>query len=133
MNAQLELVLLDVNETLFCLEPVETRMAEVGLDGQFELWFTRILRDGFAAAAAGRFAGFRDLASHHLRKLLRRHQVEATDALVSHSTMSKRSVGGSRLRSPTASCWNDEVSHPPPPRWSPRTRGICSGPAPRDS
>lgn len=80
----LELVILDVNETLFALQPVEIRMAEVGLDGQFELWFTQILRDGFAAAAAGGFAGFRDLASHHLRELLRRHQVDAADAEVSH-------------------------------------------------
>jgi 2-haloacid dehalogenase len=80
----LELVVLDVNETLFPLRPVATRMAEVGLDGQFELWFTRILRDGFAAAAAGGFAGFRDLASHHLRVLLRRHGMDATDAAVSH-------------------------------------------------
>jgi 2-haloacid dehalogenase len=80
----LELVLLDVNETLFPLRPVEARMAEVGLDGQFELWFTRILRDGFAATAAGGFAGFRDLAGHHLLELLRRHQVTATDAVVAH-------------------------------------------------
>jgi 2-haloacid dehalogenase len=80
----LALVILDVNETLFPLRPVETRMAEVGLDGQFELWFTAILRDGFAAAAAGAFAGFRELADHHLRELLRRHQVAATDVVVSH-------------------------------------------------
>jgi 2-haloacid dehalogenase len=81
---RLELVLLDVNETLFPLHPIETRMAEIGLDGQFELWFTRVLRDGFAAAAAGGFAGFRDLAGHHLRELLRRQQLDATDAAVSH-------------------------------------------------
>jgi 2-haloacid dehalogenase len=80
----LELVLLDVNETLFPLRPVATRMAEVGLDGQLELWFTRILRDGFAAAAAGGYAGFRDLADHHLRELLRRQHLDATDAVVSH-------------------------------------------------
>jgi 2-haloacid dehalogenase len=84
VTAPLELVLLDVNETLFSLRPVATRMAEVGLDGQFELWFTRILRDGFAAAAAGGFAGFGDLASHHLRELLRVHQRDATDPVVSH-------------------------------------------------
>jgi 2-haloacid dehalogenase len=83
-SARLALVLLDVNETLFPLRPVATRMAEVGLDGQLELWFTRILRDGFAAAAAGGFAGFRDLADHHLRELLRRQQLDATDAVVSH-------------------------------------------------
>jgi 2-haloacid dehalogenase len=80
----LALVILDVNETLFPLQPVEARMSEVGLDGRFELWFTRILRDGFAAAAAGGFVGFRDLAGHHLRELLRRHRLEATDAVVTH-------------------------------------------------
>jgi 2-haloacid dehalogenase len=78
-----ELVILDVNETLFSLQPVAARMAEAGLDGQFELWFTRILRDGFAATAAGGFAGFRDLAGHHLRELLRRQHGAATDAEVS--------------------------------------------------
>jgi 2-haloacid dehalogenase len=82
--ASLELVLLDVNETLFTLQPIAERMAELGLDDQLELWFTRILRDGFAAAAAGRFAGFRELASHHLLELLRRHQLTATDAEVRH-------------------------------------------------
>jgi 2-haloacid dehalogenase len=80
----IELVLLDVNETLFPLGPVAERMAEVGLDGQLELWFTRILRDGFAAAAAGRFAGFRQLADHHLRELLRRQQTETADRAVAH-------------------------------------------------
>jgi hypothetical protein len=41
-----ELVLLDVNETLFSLRPVADRMAEAGLDGELELWFTRILATG---------------------------------------------------------------------------------------
>jgi 2-haloacid dehalogenase len=79
-----ELVLLDANETLFPLHPVAARMADVGLDGRFELWFTRILRDGFAAAAAGGFAGFRELATHHLLELLRLHDLGATDDAVAH-------------------------------------------------
>jgi 2-haloacid dehalogenase len=80
----LELVLLDVNETLFPLEPIAHRMAEVGLDGQLELWFTRILRDGFAAAAAGGFVGFRELAGHHLVELLRHRHLAATETQVGH-------------------------------------------------
>jgi 2-haloacid dehalogenase len=80
----LQLVLLDVNETLFPLDPVAARMAQVGLVGQAELWFSCVLRDGFAAAAAGGFASFRELAEHHLRELLRRHQADATEAAVSH-------------------------------------------------
>jgi 2-haloacid dehalogenase len=66
----LELVVLDVNETLFALTPVARRMGEVGLDGHLEGWFARILRDGFAAASAGRFVPFVALARHHLGALL---------------------------------------------------------------
>lgn len=66
----LRLVVLDVNETLFPLDPVRDRMAEVGLAGRFDAWFASVLRDGFAAAAAGRFASFGDLARHHLEVLL---------------------------------------------------------------
>ncbi len=80
----LELVLLDVNETLFSLQPVADRMAEIGLDGRLELWFTRILRDGFAAAAADSFVGFRELAEHHLLVLLRREHLTATATEVAH-------------------------------------------------
>jgi 2-haloacid dehalogenase len=64
------LVVLDVNETLFGLDPVAARMAEVGLDGRFDAWFASVLRDGIAAAAAGVFASFADLARHHLEVLL---------------------------------------------------------------
>jgi 2-haloacid dehalogenase len=63
----LDLAILDVNETLFSLDPVAARLGDVGLGGELDHWFTRILRDGIAAAAAGRFASFRDLAGHHLR------------------------------------------------------------------
>jgi 2-haloacid dehalogenase len=64
------LVVLDVNETLFPLEPVAARMVDVGLAGHFDAWFAGVLRDGIAAAAAGRFASFSDLARHHLEVLL---------------------------------------------------------------
>ncbi len=83
-RTSLELVLLDVNETLFSLRPVAERMTSVGLEGRFELWFTRVLRDGFAVAAAGGFASFRDLADHHLRELLRRAELPGGDAEVDH-------------------------------------------------
>ena len=66
----LDLVVLDVNETLFGLDPVAERMAQIGLHGHFELWFSRVLRDGIAAAAADRFVSFATLARHHLHLLL---------------------------------------------------------------
>jgi 2-haloacid dehalogenase len=75
---------LDVNETLFPLDPVARRMGEVGLDGRTELWFARVLRDGIAAAAAGRFASFHDLAVHHLAVMLARRGVTDIEAAVTH-------------------------------------------------
>jgi 2-haloacid dehalogenase len=78
------LVVLDVNETLLPLDPVAARLTDVGLDGQLELWFTRILRDGCAAAAAGTFVGFGDLARHHLIALLRTRERPVSDGALTH-------------------------------------------------
>ena len=80
----LDLAILDVNETLFSLEPLARRMTEVGLDGRLELWFARVLRDGIAAAAAGRLVTFPDLARHHLLALFDESGREAPDAAVGH-------------------------------------------------
>ncbi len=81
----LDLIVLDVNETLFGLEPVAERMAQIGLDGGFELWFARVLRDGIAAAATDRFVSFAALAHHHLYVLLdERGLTEGGEAAVEH-------------------------------------------------
>lgn len=66
----MRLIVLDVNETLFGLDPVATAFAEAGLDpAHVELWFARVLRDGFAAALTGGLAVFPDVARHHVRVL----------------------------------------------------------------
>ncbi len=75
----MELAILDVNGTLFPLDPVAERLSEAGLPGQSEVWFARILRDGFAATAAGGFAAFPDLARHHLTVLLQDAAQEVSD------------------------------------------------------
>lgn len=65
-----DVVVLDVNETLFGLGPVEEALRALGLpDGSLDLWFARVLRDGFAAAGAHAFVAFPDLARHHVRVL----------------------------------------------------------------
>jgi 2-haloacid dehalogenase len=79
-----ELVVLDVNETLFPLDPVAARLADVGLAGALELWFARVLRDGIAAAAAGRLASFSDLGRHHLLELLADRDDPAATQAVTH-------------------------------------------------
>ncbi|MPZ97628.1 MAG: haloacid dehalogenase, partial [Propionibacteriales bacterium] len=44
----------DVIETLFPLDPLRQRITDTGLPGHLlELWFTRLLRDGFVLAATG--------------------------------------------------------------------------------
>lgn len=64
-------VAFDVNETLFSLEPVTTRLRTAGLPADtLPLWFTRVLRDGFALAASGGFAAFSTLARGHMRRVL---------------------------------------------------------------
>jgi 2-haloacid dehalogenase len=78
------LVVLDVNETLFGLDPIAARMAEAGLPGRFDAWFASVLRDGVAAAAAGVFASFADLARHHLGALLADVTEPAAAAAVDH-------------------------------------------------
>jgi 2-haloacid dehalogenase len=83
-TGRVELVVLDVNETLFSLTPIARRMAEVGLDGRLELWFARVLRDGIAAAATGRIVTFRELAEHHLLDLLPAQVTSEPDTAVDH-------------------------------------------------
>lgn len=77
-------IVLDVNETLFSLEPVERRFGEVGLDAnQVGLWFARVLRDGFALAATDAVESFPAIGRHHLKELLSAAGVPATDEAAS--------------------------------------------------
>jgi 2-haloacid dehalogenase len=53
----------DVIETLFPLEPLRRRLEDVGESPHLlELWFTRLLRDGFALSASGGYRPFADVA-----------------------------------------------------------------------
>lgn len=79
----MRLIVLDVNETLFGLEPVATAFAEAGLDPtHVELWFARVLRDGFAVALHGGLATFPDIARHHVRVLAEQRGLVVEDAQV---------------------------------------------------
>lgn len=58
-------ILLDVNETLFSLAGLYEPFQRCGLaPALVSLWFTRVLRDGFALTAAGDFQRFADIAKH---------------------------------------------------------------------
>src|ERR1035437_6079349 len=70
-NTQPAVIVFDVNETLSDLGPLEQRFAEVGAPEHLAtLWFTSVLRDGFALAAAGSGQTFGDIAAALLRVML---------------------------------------------------------------
>jgi 2-haloacid dehalogenase len=63
-------VAFDVNETLFSLDRLGAAFGAAGLDpAAVPLWFARVLRDGFALAAMGRYEPFPALAAENLRAL----------------------------------------------------------------
>jgi 2-haloacid dehalogenase len=71
VTGTVELVVLDVNETLSDLEPLRRRMTESGAPGDLlETWFASTLRDGFALAAAGKAQPFPRIGAAVLRRLL---------------------------------------------------------------
>lgn len=71
VDASIELVLFDVNETLSDMTPQRQRLEDVGVPPElFAVWFAGVLRDGFALTAAGGYASFADIATAGLRGLL---------------------------------------------------------------
>lgn len=68
----LDVVIFDVVETLFPLEPLRARLVAAGLPGtMLETWFASFLRDAFALEIAGRYKPFGELAAAALARLLR--------------------------------------------------------------
>ncbi len=73
---RVELVVLDVNETLSDMTPMAERFVAVGAPASLAAtWFAATLRDGFALATLDRAARFADIATGVLRAVL------PTDAL----------------------------------------------------
>jgi 2-haloacid dehalogenase len=64
-------VLFDVNGTLSDMEPMSQHFEEIGAPPQVAaLWFTSVLRDGFALTAVGQNPAFREVAEGALRVVL---------------------------------------------------------------
>lgn len=69
-RARPRLLIFDVNETLSDLSPLGARFAELGLSPRVAtVWFTALLRDGFALTSAGTSAPFAEIAAESLRVL----------------------------------------------------------------
>jgi 2-haloacid dehalogenase len=70
MTRRPAVVAFDVIDTLMSLEPLRTRLTDIGQPpGLLEAWYTRTLRDGMALSATGDYAGFTDMAEAALRGL----------------------------------------------------------------
>ncbi len=75
-KGQPKVVAFDVIETLFKLEPMSQRLAQVGLPEQaLPVWFARLLRDAFALDATGVYKTFREVAASTLEVLMAEHRV----------------------------------------------------------
>lgn len=86
MVGRVELVLLDVNETLSDMTPLRQRLADVGAPPELhDAWFAGTLRDGSALALTGAAAPFPDVARGVLRTVLAPHlPAERLDAAAQH-------------------------------------------------
>ena len=80
---RLDALAFDVVETLFSLDAVARRLAQVGApEGAPDLWFARLLRDGFALAASGDYRPFREVAASSLRAVLPDPDDEAVEGVL---------------------------------------------------
>lgn len=78
-------VAFDVIETMFSLDTVRQRFIDLGLPAHLlELWFARLLRDGFALVASGDYQPFPQVASSALAPILMQHDIatSATDGIL---------------------------------------------------
>lgn len=67
----------DVNETLSDMTPMAQRFADIGASRHLaRLWFTSVLRDGFALSTVGEFERFFVLAEHTLRTILAEEELD---------------------------------------------------------
>ncbi|MGK0419092.1 MAG: 2-haloacid dehalogenase [Halopseudomonas sp.] len=69
-------VVFDVIETLFPLEPIRVKLQGAGLAGHtLETWFAQLLRNAFALNATEGYSPFRDVAEDALGSIARAHGV----------------------------------------------------------
>jgi len=81
MAREIKAVIFDIIETCFSAAPLRAALTGAGFSAAaFDIWFARSLRDGFALAAAGSFAGFRDILAFNLDELAARQSVDLAAA-----------------------------------------------------
>ncbi|TDW70870.1 haloacid dehalogenase type II [Kribbella pratensis] len=79
----IDVLVLDVNETLTDMEPLRDGFEAVGLPRHsLDAWFAATLRDGFALTAVDAYADFRELAAELLEAQLIAAGIEPNDETV---------------------------------------------------
>lgn len=83
MRPRPTVVAFDIIETVFSLETLRERLEGVGLPGTaLEVWFARILRDGFALETTDVYKPFAEVASATLANLLTEYDLPAASATI---------------------------------------------------
>jgi 2-haloacid dehalogenase len=72
-----KVIIFDVVETLFDIQPLEEKIKGTGLpSGSLKVWFARMLRDAFALEIAGEYKSFAEIGSATLEALMREQKIE---------------------------------------------------------
>jgi 2-haloacid dehalogenase len=78
-----EVIAFDVLGTLYPLAPLAPLLAAAGGDAStLDVWFSRLLADGFALTAANEYQPFRDVAKASLKSVLPRSKAAARDRVL---------------------------------------------------
>lgn len=86
MSQSPQAILFDVVETLFSLAPMRKKLNDLGLsDEALELFFAKLLRNGFALDASGTFTPFGEVAHATLAGMLAANDIAIDDDKIDHA------------------------------------------------
>ena len=73
----IKLIIFDVNETMFSLNSIEEYFLKLGLPKySASLWFSNVLKEGFANSCIGNFHNFKKIAESEFSKLFTIHKLK---------------------------------------------------------
>jgi len=73
----IKLVIFDVNETMFSLDSIATKFEILGLPNlSASLWFSNILKEGFANSSIGNFQTFKKIAKNELKRIFFKFKIK---------------------------------------------------------
>ena len=73
----IKLVIFDVNETMFSLANISYLFKDFGLPpNTSDLWFSNVLKEGFACSSYGSFSPFIDIGKNELKKLFLKFELK---------------------------------------------------------